>query len=208
MKKVLGLFVVAVVLCSSLAGASESGFSLGAGYQQPMMFSWQAPGQAREVLGSNKAKFWPGFGAYLMPGYQFKNPDYLSISLPISYNRMKLNGLTWVNMYNADIEVAYHFFPPQRKLDLFAAAIVGVNYFKTNGYSFKSSFFAPEGGFSFGLEYELMQHKLPSNHNQNLSIYAEIPVKLAVFLNDYVISEKKNTMMISFPVKVGLNYHF
>lgn len=204
------LFTFSFLLCSK-ADARTEGFYIGGGYQQPFMYTWKKQGTYVGAGGTpgNSITFWPGVGAYLVGGYEFGRPDWLGLALPVNWSYMKLNKSEWVNMFNADAEALFHLTEPDTKFDIYLGALVGFNYLMEGKVQNESSSMGPSFGMSFGFKYSIMEYAVAGSPRiKNLSLVAELPVKIILIMNDYDLSNSKTTPIMNFPLHVGLTYTF
>lgn len=209
MKKILLVTaILAGLMVSSVSFARTNGFYLAGGYQQPIMFSWQKQGTATSDP-SKSAKMWPGFGMFLLGGFQFEKPDWLGVAVPFSYNRVKVNGLEWGNMYSFGAEVTFHLLPKEQKLDFYIGPTFGYNLLTVKNLPTKTFYTGPEFGALAGLEYAVYERKVNNDqHVQALTLFLNVPFKISMFFNDQVITEKKTALFLSIPIRLGLAYHF
>jgi hypothetical protein len=209
MKKYFLLFAVLVCVLSSLpAFARTEGFYIGGGYQQPLMFTWKSQSAFMPSPG-DKLNFWPGFGAYLIGGYEFERPDWLGLALTPNWGYIKLNKAEWVNIINADANMVMHLANPENKLDPFISLLAGFTYMMEGKIKNESASVGPDFGASFGFRYTISEYaRAGASHVKNLSFMAEVPVKVILFVNDYDLSNSNMTPIISIPVRVGMTYTF
>lgn len=214
MKKLSAIFLLILVafVFTSIrnAEARTEGFYIGGGYQQPLAFTWKAQGTlAGNPSPGSKITFWPGFGGFIVPGYDFKKVDWLGLAFPISWSMTKLNKSEWVHSINGDGEVVFHLGNPEGKLDPFIAGIIGFNYMMEGSIANESQSFGPTFGASFGMKYTLVEYAMAGSPSvTNLSLYAEIPAKIWLVINDYDLSDSSVTPILQFPVRFGVTYSF
>ena len=192
----------------SVGHARAAGPYIGGGYQQPLMFSWKSQSNFAPNPGS-KLSFWPGFGMYIVGGYEFDKPDWFGLAMPVSWSLIKVNKAEWAHMINVDAEAIFHFMEPDQKLDPYVAALAGFNYMTEGKTSNGSKSLGPDFGAAFGLKYTILEYaKAGSPGVTNLSFHAEVPVKIILFINDEELSPSKTTPVIAVPVRFGLTYSF
>lgn len=202
---ITALLLASIFLSLGVASASDENLSFGGGYQQPLMYTWKK--WARNQ--NEKIRFWPGAGAFLKFGYRFDKPDWLEIALPVSWSMVRLNRQEWVNIINANGEAAFHLLARDSKFDPFIAADIGFDYMTEGTIKDSSKSIGLEFGAVLGMNYQLMQYGKPGAKTSSLSFYAEVPVKLILFFNEYHLAVDNRTIpVLSFPVRVGLMYHF
>ncbi len=203
MKKII-LSIALVLLFSSVAQARTSGYYIGGGYQQPLNFTWK-----EQATSTEKVRMWPGFGGFIVGGYDFERPDWLGIAVPLNVNYIKLNRSEWVMLFNADAEVIFHLMDESSKFDPFVSLLAGFNYMTEGKVSDETASMGPSMGASFGLRYTLSESAYAgSTHVSNLSLFFEVPVKVTLFLNDEDVSKSKTLPIISVPVRAGITYTF
>lgn len=201
------LFTFSFLLCANVH-ARSNGWYIGGGYQQPMMYTWKNQSGVAPDPGSS-IKFWPGFGAYLVAGYEFEKEDWLGLAMPVNWSMMKLNKTEWVNLFNADAQIIFHLFEPDRKWDPYITLMAGFNYMTEGKRKDDSSSIGPDVGTSFGLKYMLSEYASAGSSNvKTLALMFEVPVKVIFFMNDYDLSDSGVTPVLSIPVRVGLTYTF
>ncbi|MBI2092258.1 MAG: outer membrane beta-barrel protein [Deltaproteobacteria bacterium] len=211
MKKIFALFVALFtfsILIQATAHARSSGFYIGGGYQQPVMLTWKKQSTVAVDPGSS-IKFWPGFGGYLVGGYEFEKADWFGLAMPVSWSLVRLNKDEWVQLITADAEAIFHFMDSENKFDPYVAGLIGFNFLTEGSDSNGSQSFGPSFGAGFGMRYTLVEYAMAGSPNvTNLSFTAEVPVKIMLFVNDQELADSKTTPIISIPVKVGLTYSF
>jgi hypothetical protein len=211
MKKTLVLLIVFSVislLIQPAAHARSSGFYIGGGYQQPVMLTWKKQAVGSADVG-NSIKFWPGFGGYLVGGYEFEKADWFGLAMPVSWSLIRLNKDEWVQLITADAETIFHFMDQEKKFDPYVAGLIGFNFLTEGNNPNGSQSFGPSFGAGIGIRYTLVEYAMAGSPNvTNLSFTAEVPVKIMLFMNDQELADSTTTPIISIPVKVGLTYTF
>jgi len=209
MKKIiLFLLLTSYLLLPTSLHARSSGFYVGGGYQQPLMFTWKS----QSVIAPNPGesiKFLPSFGAYLVGGYDFEREDWLGLAVPVSWSYVKLNKTEWVSLINADAQVIFHLTEPDTKFDPYLGLLAGFNYMTEGKRKDDSASIGPDFGATFGLKYMLSEYASAGSPNiKTLALMFEVPVKVIMFINDYDLSDSSITPVIAVPVKIGLTYTF
>jgi len=208
MKKHIFSALILFLLFSSTSFARSSGFYIGGGYQQPLMFTWKS----QSIIAPNPGesiKFFPNFGAYLVGGYDFEREDWLGLALPVSWSYIKLNKTEWVSLINADAQVIFHLMEPDTKFDPYIGLLAGFNYMTEGKRKDDSASIGPDFGASFGLKYMIFEYASAGSPNvKTLALMIEVPVKVILFINDYDLSDSSMTPIITVPIKLGLTYTF
>jgi hypothetical protein len=204
------LFLVFCALLAKPALARTEGFYIGGGYQQPFAFTWKSQGTlAGNPSPGSKITFWPGFGGFIIAGYDFQKVDWFGLAFPVNWSMTKLNKSEWVHSINADGEAVFHLGNSENKLDPFITGIIGFNYMLEGSVKNESQSFGPAFGASFGIKYTLIEYAMAGSPRvTNLSLYAEVPVKIWLIVNDYDLSDSSITPILQIPVRVGVTYSF
>jgi len=206
MKRTLICFTVVVLMVlvfvsvpKKVLGAGHDGFYGGVGVLSIPMVTWEDR-LTRPGGRSERVYFQPGFGGWILFGYQFPDTRW-GIQVPLEWQYFKLNHQEWVNQMCGTVEGVVRLVEWDNGIDFHLVGGLGATYLfegKINDNSSGMGMHAEIGpGFSWFFA---------RGGDVKASLTMEVPIRYIFFFGDHL--SRGGTSVFAFPVRLGVTIGF
>jgi hypothetical protein len=187
-----------IVIPKSASGHDHGGMYIGVGGLTIPMVSADrrltVPGGQSERL-----YFRPGFGGYLLMGYDFPDSRW-GIQVPVEYHYFQLNRQEWVNTLGGNVEGVVRLVEWDNGWDFHLVTGLGFTWFFEGPIKNETQ----DGGINVevgpGFSWFFARGDIPA------SLTFEVPIRFIYFFGDRL--SRDGAFVFAFPVRIGFTIGF
>lgn len=195
---VILMVLVFTTIPKTARGAGHQGFYGGVGALSIPMITWEDR-LTRPGGSSERVYFLPGFGGWILFGYQFPDTRW-GIQVPVEWQYFKMNHQEWVNQLGGTVEGVVRLVEWDNGFDFHLVGGFGMTHLfegQIDNNSACTGIHAEIGpGFSWFF----------ARGDVKASLTMEVPIRYIFFFGDHL--SRGGTSVFAFPVRLGVTIGF